>query len=531
MKIDRRPGEKTSIDGARRPLANWSPAHLAIVAIAALLVVALSAPALPAAALTLCASVAFCFLLVDPLISLYLAILSVPVQELVLLPGGVSLTQAAMALAVCHSALGLLVYPERRVRIGRLLSLWLGFLWALVLSAALTPYSQAEALKEILRWAEAFLIWLIAVNSVRRPWQVVGLALCLLAGPLAEALLGLDQFATGAGPPSFRIAPNLPYARAFGTIGQPNSFAGYLNMGWPLALALAVGLSWRAIRVYSEPPRRQDRQATVFRILSSAQRVSKDAAPAVIRPGTHHLLAALAAWVCALILLAGLAVSFSRGAWVGAAAGLLAMSLALGRRARWWALAVLLLAALLLGLGGLGLLPAALADRLASITRYLAVFDAGAVAVTRENFAVVERMSQMQAGARMFLAHPLTGVGPGNYLVAYPAYAVGEWYVSRGHAHNYYLHMAAEAGIVGLVAYLALVVGVAHQAWMTLRHTRDVVWRSAAIGCCGIIGSVLGHDVFENLHVLSMGIQLAAVWGLLTIIEYLEQRPQSQTIA
>jgi len=127
-------------------------------------------------------------------------------------------------------------------------------------------------------------------------------------------------------------------------------------------------------------------------------------------------------------------------------------------------------------------------------------------------------MAQMQAGWRMFLAHPLTGVGPGSYTLAYPEFAVGTWYASRGHAHNYYLHMAAEAGIAGLLAYLALLAGLARQAIATLRSARGTFWRSVAIGCCGIIAAVAGHDLFENMHVLSMGVQLAAAWGLLTVI-------------
>jgi O-antigen ligase len=188
-------------------------------------------------------------------------------------------------------------------------------------------------------------------------------------------------------------------------------------------------------------------------------------------------------------------------------------------RARRWALAGLGLGALALGLGGAGLLPAVLADRLASITRYLTFFDAGAVAITPQNFAVVERMAQMQAGWRMFLAHPLTGVGPGNYTPAYPSFAVGGWYASRGHAHNYYIHLLAETGAIGALAYVALLVGIIRQAIATLRAENRTIWHSAAIGCCGIIAAVIGHDVFENLHVLSMGIQLAAVWGLLTALE------------
>ena len=42
--------------------------------------------------------------------------------------------------------------------------------------------------------------------------------------------------------------------------------------------------------------------------------------------------------------------------------------------------------------------------------------------------------------------------------------------------------------------------------------------RAAAVGCCGIIAAVAGHSLFENLHALNMGIQLAGVWALLTLL-------------
>ncbi len=73
-------------------------------------------------------------------------------------------------------------------------------------------------------------------------------------------------------------------------------------------------------------------------------------------------------------------------------------------------------------------------------------------------------MAQIQAGWRMVRAHPLTGVGPGNYTPAYGDVAVFPWYASRGHAHNYYLHIAAESGLIGLLAYLALLGGLIAQA-------------------------------------------------------------------
>jgi O-antigen ligase len=455
---------------------------------------------LPTLALSLFYALLILLALIDPVFGLYWAILSVPVQELAHLPGGVSYTQGAMLLALGAWALHALAHPERRIfnlqhdgrnRLAPQVWLWGAFLWALLLALALTPYSRAEAIRELLRWCEAFLIWLMALALVRRPWQIVGLIACLLLAPAAEALIGVAQFITGNGPPSFRISPTLAFVRAYGTIGQPNSFAGYMNMAWPLATAI-FGFSILDFRFHAQS-KVQNRKSKILLVLGSC--------------------------CLALLLLSALAASLSRGAWVGAACGGVGMALALGSRARRWALAVLGLGAVALALGGAGLLPRILADRLVSITRYLAIFDAGAVAITSQNFAVVERMAQMQAGWDMFLAHPLTGVGPGNYTLAYPDFAIGTWYASRGHAHNYYIHMLAETGIIGALAYLTLMAGIFCQAIATLRAHNRTIWRSAAIGCCGIIAAVVGHDLFENLHVLSMGIQLAAVWGLLILLQ------------
>jgi O-antigen ligase len=232
----------------------------------------------------------------------------------------------------------------------------------------------------------------------------------------------------------------------------------------------------------------------------------------------------LSSWSATVLLLAALIASFSRGGWVGAGIGLLAMTIALGRPIARWAAAGLAAGALLLALGGAGLLPQPIARRVASITRSVSIFDPGSVQVTDENFAVVERMAQLQAGWRMFVARPLVGVGPGNYNAAYSDFAVAPWYASRGHAHNYYLHMAAEAGAPGALAYLALLAGLSYQSLAALRRANGTFRRSVVVGCCGIIAATAGHNLFENLHVLSMGVQLAAVWGLIVVLANWEPR-------
>lgn len=428
--------------------------------------------------------------LAAPVCGVYLAVLSVPVQELVQLPGGLSLTQAAVLLAAGAWMLRTLAHPERRLVLGPGAALWAGMLWALLLASSTTPYSLRLALNETARWGVAFLVWLIAVNTITRRRHVFGLLVCMLLAPAAAAVFGVWQFFSGSGPESFRIDQALPYVRAYSAFGTPNAFAGYLNMAWPLALALAVGWLWHATSL----------------------------------PG--HGLSAFGRWafaltlaLCAGLLMLALGLTFSRGAWLGALIGLVLMPLALGGRLARLSLVVIALAVLVLALGGVNLLPQPLQSRLASITRAFAFVDPATVMVTPENFAVVERMAQMQAGWDMFVSHPLTGVGPGNFNVAYADYSTPPWYGARGHAHNYYLNTAALLGLVGLVAYLALVGGMAYRAFARARRAQSLFWRSVGVGCCGIIAAVAGHNLFENLHALNMGIQLAAAWALVWLPE------------
>lgn len=448
---------------------------------------------------------------IDPVWALYAAVLSVPVQELVHLPGGVSYTQAALLLAAVAWGLRILAYPERPVVFGRPALGLAILLWVLALAATTTPYSLVEGLKETLRWFTVTLIYLLALNSAvvlrhaPRDWQwrVAGLVGCLLIAPAASALIGLWQFVTATGPPSFAIADGR-FVRAYGTIGQPNSFAGYLNMAWPLAVALALG-AWQAVLTQG-----QHQRATLA-------------------------LAALFFSGVAGVLLAALGASFSRGSWVGAAGGaailVIAATASLDRAVRQrlvrWIAGVGAVGGLVLVLGGTNLVPDPIAQRVGSITRNLRLFDVRTVEVTPENFAVVERMSHLQAGWRMVSTYPLTGVGPGNFTLAYEGqgtqqtqpFALHPWYVSQGHAHNYYLHIAAEAGIAGFLGYLVLVGLLARQAYATLCATRGWFWRSIAIGGCGVLAAVAAHNLFENLHVLNMGVQLGALWGVLVALE------------
>jgi O-antigen ligase len=137
----------------------------------------------------------------------------------------------------------------------------------------------------------------------------------------------------------------------------------------------------------------------------------------------------------AALMLGGLFVSFSRGAWLGAAAAALALAFALPRR-NWQGLA--LVAAGGLAAGGLalaGLLPASITSRLGDLTDFTTVEDVRGVEIRTDNFAIVERLAHWQAAAGMVRDYPWLGVGLGNYGPVYPRYALVNWPNALGHAH------------------------------------------------------------------------------------------------
>jgi O-antigen ligase len=109
------------------------------------------------------------------------------------------------------------------------------------------------------------------------------------------------------------------------------------------------------------------------------------------------------------------------------------------------------------------------------------------------------------------------GVGAGNYPPVYPRYALPLWPLSLGHAHNYYLNVAAEAGILGLAAYL-LVWGVALVgAWRAAGRALRWQW-GVALGVLGVLVHLSVHNFFDNLYVHGMYVQVAILLGILARI-------------
>jgi O-antigen ligase len=143
--------------------------------------------------------------------------------------------------------------------------------------------------------------------------------------------------------------------------------------------------------------------------------------------------------------------------------------------------------------------------------------DVRAVDITPENYAIVERLAHWQAALNMAEHRPWLGIGFGNYETAYGDFRLLNWGDSLGHAHNYYLHVLGETGIIGFAAYIAVFVNVIRLTWRTRSHP-DPLSRCVAVGLMGTWVYLLVHSLTDNLYVNNVFIHLGVMLGLLAVL-------------
>jgi len=415
--------------------------------------------------------------LIQPIVALPLLLFAVPLGGLTRSSSGDTSSDLSFGAAEILVALLTATWLARGVR-RRQLNVRAGAIVVVALAmVALATLSigyaddRPAAIKESLKWLELLLAVVIVVDLAAQPRLARWVIGAMLVAGAAEAAYGALQFVTDAGPGAFQLSGAL---RAFGHFDQPNPFAGYLTTILPLALCMAL--------CPANPTR--------FRWLSL---------------GAAGLLGV------------GIGLSQSRGAWLGAAVASLCLLLAWSRFTRRLLIPCALGGALALALAVSGLLPAAILDRLAQTIEYFGVFDVRIVEVTSENWAVVERMAHWQAGWYMFVDHPWLGVGAGNYAAAYPQYFVGSWREALGHAHNYYLNILAELGVVGcsfLLLLLALAFRQLGGALVRSELQRETFWRAVLAGVFGGLIVFCIHNMFDSLFVHSVNIQVGVLIGL-----------------
>lgn len=428
---------------------------------------------------------------ITPLAPLGALLVLAPLRTLVATeaPGQMPLDFGLLGFVVVVAAWLLLRLTRQRRLLPLPVSPVLFALLPFLITAGLSSYAAVSMdawLDEWLKWAQMAILIVICLDVVRgRAWQ--WLVFALVTAGAANAIIGIYEFFGGSG--ALHLLIDNRFYRAFGTFGQPNPFGGFMGLMLPIALAAALGFGWRWLRKIGAPRR---------------------------HPWALGLAAYYAA--CSGLLAAGVLMSWSRGAWLGAAAAAVVLVFALPRR--WW-IGAALVGLLALGAGGLaalGLLPSSVTERVTSaFSETLSVTDVRGVAITGENYALVERLAHWQAAVNMATANPWLGVGFGNYEAAYNDYRLIAWRFPLGHAHNYYLNVLAETGIIGAASFAATWLLLLGMTWRARAH-RDAQARLIAAGLLGAWAYLAVHSLTDNLFVNNLFIHIGSMLGLLAVL-------------
>lgn len=180
-------------------------------------------------------------------------------------------------------------------------------------------------------------------------------------------------------------------------------------------------------------------------------------------------------WVVLMMMvMVTMGLTYSRGAWLGLVCGVVIFVMFQPRK--WKPL--LLGTVIFLGLF-MPLMPQSRGD----------IFNeqANGMALTSSFLNTSSRNFYWHDGWRIFSDHPIMGTGLNTYTEVIKKYAV----TNQNYAHNCYLQMAAETGIIGLGAFLWFVIAVILVSASRIRKVRDDLTRSILFaflaGWCGVL--------------------------------------------
>jgi putative inorganic carbon (HCO3(-)) transporter len=204
----------------------------------------------------------------------------------------------------------------------------------------------------------------------------------------------------------------------------------------------------------------------------------------------------------ALVVVLGgcLVLTYSRGAWVSLAIVIAAYGILYDRRILW-----LLLAG-----------PAVMLCFSEVSGRIISIFHPTDTSSTL-------RLALWHSTLAMISNNPLSGIGWGAYWLVYPQYDffINDESTVIFHAHNMYLHLAAETGIPGLVAFVAFMYSHALMAVRLLRQPCPP-WVQGLL--TGLIAAILGLAVSGLTDHILFSIQMSMLaWLLFAVVIAVKQ--------
>jgi putative inorganic carbon (HCO3(-)) transporter len=236
------------------------------------------------------------------------------------------------------------------------------------------------------------------------------------------------------------------------------------------------------------------------------------------------LLLALALWGLSGLMSLVLLLTQSRSGLLGAAVAMLLLGVGIlaARSRRWLAAGLVGLALLVVGVGWL-----VQTHQLEGLLFAQAGVDEDGTVASLDGR--LELWSRAIYGLQDF---PFTGMGMNNFRrvvpILYPLFLVAP-NVDMPHAHNQLLQNGVDLGIPGLIAYLALYMGLAGMLWQAWRRAPTSWLRAAALG---LGGCLLGFFVFGLTDAIALGARPGFLfWYLVGLTAVVHQRIIGATLS
>jgi O-antigen ligase len=198
-----------------------------------------------------------------------------------------------------------------------------------------------------------------------------------------------------------------------------------------------------------------------------------------------------------LVILLSILATFARSTWLAVGVMMVLAMLQLPKRYR---------LPVLLGFVTVALLAIVLVPEVR--LRLFSLFDAG------QNET---RVNLWLTSLKMIAAHPFWGIGPGFFRDVFDAYKVEGFYDTIAHAHNDYLNLAANAGILTLLGWLAIWGEWFAAAIRAIKISSDNFERSVVWGTLLSMSGILFAALFQCYYT---DLENNIVWWFVAILGY-----------
>lgn len=126
----------------------------------------------------------------------------------------------------------------------------------------------------------------------------------------------------------------------------------------------------------------------------------------------------------------------------------------------------------------------------------------------------IYRLEIWRTSYEIFLQNPIAGNGIGTLWFSLSHVSPKLWGTIY-HAHNLFLHFAAENGILGLLAFINICIRTFVSSWRTIRNSYDSFGKFAALGAVGSCTAIVIHGMIDAVIVIpTMTLILMNYYGM-----------------